>query len=93
MTDAELTALIKGAWMKGWNSASPRHGIEAGNAAVVAVLKPEIEKPLLAENKHLRETLGALKWKSIDKDNMEFECRTTYFVMDRIHAALKGEKL
>jgi hypothetical protein len=45
---------------------------------------------LRRENERLRaalELFRSLKWKSIDKDNMEFECRTTYLVIDRINAA------
>ena len=26
-------------------------------------------------------------WKSVEKDNMEYECRTTYFVLDRLNEA------
>ena len=39
----------------------------------------------------LEEAVGALeslKWKSVDKDNMEFACRITYSQMDKIKAAL-----
>lgn len=43
----------------------------------------------LAEIKQLRSLLGKLHWKSIDKDNMEFRCDTTCYVMDEIRAALE----
>ena len=43
------------------------------------------------ENQHLRALLRSLHWKSIDKDNMEFECRTTCYVMDEIIKALAKE--
>lgn len=37
---------------------------------------------------NLAEAVQKLRWKSIDKDNMEFECRTTCFVMDEIRSGL-----
>ena len=35
------------------------------------------------------ETLKNLKWKSVDKDNMEFELRTTCYVVDAIRKMVK----
>lgn len=35
------------------------------------------------------ETIKNLKWKSVDKDNMEFELRTTYSVVDAIREMVK----
>jgi hypothetical protein len=43
----------------------------------------------VAEVEQLRAALGKLKWKSIDKDNMEFRCDITCYVMDEIRAALE----
>jgi len=37
----------------------------------------------------LEDALASIKWKSIDRDNMEFEARITYVQMDNIRAALK----
>lgn len=36
----------------------------------------------------LYEALEGIKWRSDDKDNMEFAARVTYSQMDAIHAAL-----
>ena len=44
-----------------------------------------------AENEMLRALLGKLTWKSIDKDNMEFRCEITCYVMDELRA-LQQEK-
>ena len=48
---------------------------------------------LRAENERLREALRFLvegtKWKSVDKDNMEFEGRVTCYQLDQARAALK----
>ena len=47
---------------------------------------------LRAENDRLREALNFLmttRWKSVDKDNMEFEGRVTCYQLDRARAALK----
>lgn len=41
-----------------------------------------------ADNERLRALLGKLHWKSIDKDNMEFRCDTTCYVIDEIRTAL-----
>ena len=41
---------------------------------------------LIAANERLRALLGKLRWKSIDKDNMEFRCDTTCYVMDELRA-------
>ena len=47
-----------------------------------------------AEIAALREALRFLveetKWKSVDRDNMEFEGRVTYYQLDEARAALKG---
>jgi hypothetical protein len=40
------------------------------------------------EIERLRALLGKLHWKSIDKDNMEYRCDITCYVMDEIRAAL-----
>jgi len=45
-------------------------------------LKYEIEQ--------LREALSVIKWRSSDKDNMEFAARITYAQMDKIRKALEG---
>ena len=45
-----------------------------------------------AENGRLREALNFLmktRWKSVDKDNMEFEGRVTCYQLDQARAALK----
>lgn len=50
---------------------------------------------LIAEAPALVEALEGIKWKSADKDNMEFAARITYVQMDKIRAVLKrvyGEK-
>ena len=44
---------------------------------------------LKAELERLRALLGKLRWKSIDKDNMEFRCDITCYVMDEIRRALE----
>ena len=44
-----------------------------------------------AEIQHLKTLIGELKWKSVDKDNMEFECRTTCFIVDKLHKALTDD--
>ena len=47
---------------------------------------------LRAENGRLREALSFLmktKWKSVDRDNMEFEGRVTCYQLERARAALK----
>jgi hypothetical protein len=44
---------------------------------------------LRAENERLRAALEDIKWRSVDRDNMEFEARITCFQMDNIRAALK----
>ena len=57
---------------------------------------------LRAENERLRARVAKLeaalkflledtKWKSVDKDNMEFEGRVTCYQLDRGRAALSGE--
>jgi hypothetical protein len=46
---------------------------------------------LRAENARLKALLQKLKWKSIDKDNMEFRCEITCYVMDELRA-LQQEK-
>ena len=49
---------------------------------------------LRAENARLREALNFLmttRWKSVDKDNMEFEGRVTCYQLDKARAALKDE--
>jgi uncharacterized small protein (DUF1192 family) len=46
---------------------------------------------LRAEIERLKALLGKLRWKSIDKDNMEFRCDITCYVMDEIRAALKDK--
>jgi len=43
------------------------------------------------EIERLRALLGAPKWKSVDKDNMEFEARITCYTLDKIRQALRGE--
>ena len=51
-----------------------------------------ITKSLRAENGRLREALEFLmktKWKSVDKDNMEFEGRVTCYQLDKARAALE----
>lgn len=55
--------------------------------ADLAALLAEVEqsREVVAE---LVNALETLRWKSIDKDNMEFECRTTCYEMDKIRAAL-----
>ena len=48
---------------------------------------------LRAENDRLREALNFLmttRWKSVDKDNMEFEGRVTCYQLDQARAALSG---
>ena len=50
-----------------------------------------ITRDLRAENERLLEALEFLmktKWKSVDKDNMEFEGRITYSQLERARAAL-----
>ena len=44
-----------------------------------------------ARVKELEALLSGIKWRSIDKDNMEFEARTTCYTVDRIRKALEGE--
>jgi len=57
---------------------------------------------LKAENKRLQETLsnflifvgsasGEIKWRSVDKDNLEFTATVTGYQMDAIRKALEGE--
>lgn len=42
----------------------------------------ETENP--DEWKQLKEWIKQLKWRSVDKDNMEFEVRTTCYVRDEL---------
>lgn len=35
--------------------------------------------------KQLKEWIRQLKWRSVEKDNMEFEVRTTCFVKDELN--------
>ena len=51
----------------------------------------EIEE-LARENERLREALATIKWKSADKDNMEFVATITCFQHDEIRAALTGKE-
>ncbi len=51
----------------------------------------EIDR-LDAEIAKLQKLLGKLRWESIDKDNMEWRCETTCYVMDEIRAALNEQK-
>ena len=49
---------------------------------------------LRAENGRLRDALDFLmttKWKSVDRDNMEFEGRITCYQLDKARAALSYE--
>ena len=43
---------------------------------------------LAAENERLREAFNAVKWRSVDRDNMEFSATITYSQMDALRAAL-----
>ena len=61
--------------------------IERLRALVIEQQKHIIE--IVAKNNQLRAVLEKLHWKSIDKDNMEFRCDTTCFVMDDIRRALE----
>jgi hypothetical protein len=40
----------------------------------------------------LVEVLEEIKWKSADKDNMEFSAKITTWQLDKINAALKAAK-
>ena len=40
----------------------------------------------------MREALGSIKWKSADRDNMEYSALITCWQMDAIRAALTPEK-
>jgi len=40
----------------------------------------------------LLDALVPIIWKSIDKDNMEFQATITCYGMDKIHAAIKNSK-
>jgi predicted nuclease with TOPRIM domain len=42
-----------------------------------------------ADNERLRALLQKLRWKSTDKDNMEFRCDITCYVMEEMRAALE----
>jgi hypothetical protein len=44
------------------------------------------------EIERLRAALRGVKWRSADKDNMEFAATITYSQMDEIRAALAEEK-
>jgi len=44
------------------------------------------------EVRALRELLSSIKWKSIDKDNMEFEARATCYFMDKVRNAVSGKQ-
>jgi len=62
-------------------------------------LKPADSKPLYLadafpprpQEEQLREALAGIKWKSADRDNMEFSARITYVQMDAIRAILSQE--
>jgi hypothetical protein len=41
--------------------------------------------------REMREALAGIKWKSADRDNMEFTARITCFQMDKIRAAFSQE--
>ena len=47
---------------------------------------------LARENERLLEALATIKWKSADKDNMEFVATITCFQHDEIRAALTGKE-
>ena len=60
--------------------------------AMAAARKSDEIAALRAENERLREALNFLmttEWKSVDKDNMEFEGRVTCYQLDKARAALK----
>lgn len=46
-----------------------------------------------SENQRLKALLEKLQWTSIDKDNMEFRCDTTCYVMDEIRRVLETNAL
>ena len=61
--------------------------IETMDAAIreILVLRARVAKLEAA----LRFLIEDTKWKSVDKDNMEFEGRVTCYQLDRARAALK----
>jgi erythromycin esterase-like protein len=42
-----------------------------------------------AENERLRAAIVGLRWKSVDRDNMEFECRVTCYEKDKLDALVQ----
>jgi hypothetical protein len=65
---------------------------ELENAREVLSAYDHLVDDLRAENERLREALNFLmttEWKSVDKDNMEFEGRVTCYQLDKARAALK----
>jgi hypothetical protein len=44
---------------------------------------------LRARIRQFEEALASIKWRSIDRDNMEFSATITCFQMDRLNAAMK----
>ena len=76
-----------------WCAPGPGDPCEEGTSWTEYVRADTISA-LHAENERLREALRFLfaetKWKSIDKDNMEFEGRVSCYQLDKARAALKG---
>ena len=44
----------------------------------------------IAAGERAKAALASIKWKSADRDNMEFSARITYSQMDKIRTALGG---
>lgn len=73
------------------NDQNAKHGLkELANVEgeLCTTDEDEANRHLMAAAPELYGALSAIKWKSIDKDNMEFSAITTYCVMDIIQAAL-----
>lgn len=88
--DAEDCAMVDRAWMEFRGIASPPHPANQ----VVAVHVDQLSVPP-ANPDEVREALEFLmktKWKSVDKDNMEFEGRVTCYQLDKARAALSSAR-
>ena len=68
-----------------WVADARRQFIERVDGPVIAALRARVAKLEDA----LRFLFEETKWKSADKDNMEFEGRVTCYQLDKARAALK----
>jgi hypothetical protein len=71
-----------------WKPGSDNHSrlwLAAQAGARAAFTRTNSQDALIAE---LAKVVSGIKWKSADRDNMEFEARITYVQMDQLRATL-----